>query len=246
MKKILLFSASFLLLSFFVQAQQHFITPRIHYVQGKGVQNGKFEGAGFGGQFEHYKSPSSKIGVLVSYDWTLAATETKRIDLNFGGIYGSTDVNYTSTMNKLMGGLVYAPLNGSFVSPYISAQGGVLWYRTKFYINDPLDTDYCRPEENRNVKISLALAGQVESGIKVRLRKQPGRQMYAQAGVAYTIGTRAKYIKLGEEPDGENTSSYTSKFRASNGSTHMHSIGTMYKTQTSQLVYSVGVSFEIQ
>lgn len=223
---------------------QTFVAPRLTYVQGKDMQNGKFEAGGFGVQFQGFKKPTSKLGVLVSYDWAIAGTETKKIDLNFGGIYGSTDVDYTSTMNKFMVGGVYAPLNGSFITPYVSLQGGTVWYRTKFYINDPYDNDFCRPEQNRNVKMSFSLAANAESGIKVRLRKQSGRQMYAQAGVGYTIGTKASYIKLGDEPDGENTQPYTSKFKTSNGSTHTHSIGTLYRTQTSQLSYSIGLNFE--
>lgn len=244
MKKILLTVSSILTLSSILFAQQSFVAPRLQYSQGIGTQKGKFEGIGFGAQYQGFKTPTSKIGVLISYDWQLAGMETKRIDLNFGGIYGSTDVNYTSTMNKLTSGLVYAPMNGAFVTPYISAQAGFLWYRTKFYINDPYDSDFCRPEENRNVKMSFALAGNVESGVKVRLRKEKGRQLYAQAGVAYTIGSRARYIKLGDEPNDESTQSYTSKFKTSNGGTHAHSIGTMYRTNTSQLSYSLGLNFE--
>lgn len=246
MKRTLTFSITLLLISFVSIAQEATITPRLLYTQGKGVQQGKFEAGGVGFQFEGFKTPESKLGVVVTGDWQISGTETKRVDLNFNNNFGYTDVNYSSTMNKLTGGLVYVPLRGSFISPFVSLQGGVLWYRTKFYVNDPTNADYCRPETNRNVKTSFALAGTAESGLKFRLRRKDAmRQLYAQAGIGYLLGTKASYIKLGDEPAGENTLPYTSKFKMSNGQTHSHAIGTMYRTRTSQLVYSVGVSFEL-
>ena len=243
MKRILLATCSLFLIASGAMAQQHLITPRLQYVQGKGIQAGKFEAGGLGLQYQYFRKDRDKLGFVVSGDWHIAGTETKEIDLSFGGRPGSTDVNYTSTMNKLTGGLILAPLNGSFVSPYLSVQGGFLWYRTKFYINDPTDIDNCRPETNRNVKMSFALASTVESGIKVRLRKETGRQMYIQAGVAYTHGSKASYIKLSDEPDGENTQVYTSKFKTNFG-THAHPIGSLYRTRTSQLAYSLGLNIE--
>ena len=70
--------------------------------------------------------------------------------------------------------------------------------------------------------------------------------MYLQASVGYNIGTQATYIKLGDEPNDETTLPFTSKFKMSNGSVHEHGIGTMYRTRTSQLVYSLGLSWSFQ
>jgi len=245
MKKILLAAFTFLTLSHIASAQQFLTSGRLNYTDGQRQQAGKFEGGGVILQGEAFKSESSKLGLVGSFSWLLAGCESKAVDLTYNNRYGTTNVDYTSTQNKLMGGLIFLPLKESTISPFVSLQGGVLWYRTKFYINDPTDFDNCRPESNRNMKTSFALGSTLESGIRVRVRNQPGRQMYAQAGAGYTVGTKASYIKLGDTPNDKTTVPYTSKFKMGDGSVHAHSVGTMYRTNTSQLSFSLGVVFEM-
>jgi hypothetical protein len=244
MKKYLL-ALSLVTFSFLAFAQQVYIIPRINGIVGKGTQAGKFDALGIGVQYERFRQYDSKLGLLFSLETNLSGAETEKVSLAFAGSNASTDVNYYSTMTKLTAGGIYVPMNGSFASPYISVQGGTMWYRTKLTIEDPEDPSACSPLQTKNVKLSLGLIGNVESGVKIRLRKSQTRPMFLQAGVGYNIGTKASYIKLGDEPNDETTQPYNSKFKMSNGETHDHCIGTMYRTSTSQLVFSIGMSFNL-
>ena len=241
MKQNLLFS--FLLLSFFAGAQDHYLVPRLTYSTGMGAQEGRFESFGISLQYESYSKTDKRLGYIITGETHMAGSETKRIDLNFGGSNGYTNVDYRSSMYKAMAGGIVVPFNGKFISPYFSMQAGVMMYHTKMYINDPDDNDYCEPVEARNVKASFSAIAAAESGIKVRVSNKRGRPVFAQAGVGYTVGTKASYIKLGDDNSYENTQAYTSKFRMSNGDTHTHQIGTLHRTNTSQLAFNVGVSF---
>jgi hypothetical protein len=243
MKKLLLSATLVLFLSILTNAQVSYLNLRLNYIDGKGVQAGKLEGGGFGMQFEGFKTPTSKLGFLISADFNSTGCEEKDVDLSFSGSNAKTEVNYYSSLNKITGGGIFVPLHGRFISPYISMQAGVLWYRTKLVIEDPDDPSACDPMETENVKMSVSPVGNIESGVKVQLKRGHKNPLFLQAGVGYNIGTKATYIKLGDEANDETTQSYTSKFKMSDGSIHQHSIGTMYRTRTSQLVYSIGINF---
>jgi hypothetical protein len=243
MKKVLLSATLVLSLSILTNAQVGYFNLRLNYIDGTGAQAGKLEGGGLGLQYEGFKSPTSKLGFIISADFNSTGCEEQSIDLNYNGSNTKTDVNYYSSMNKITGGGILAPLQGSLVSPYLSMQGGVMWYRTKLVIEDPDDPSACDPLETKNVKTSVTPVVNLESGVKVQLKRKTKKPLFLQAGVGYNIGTRASYIKLGDGPNDETTLPYTSKFRMGDGSVHQHSIGTMYRTRTSQLVYSVGINF---
>ena len=243
MKKVLLSATLGLFISTITNAQVGYFNLRMNYIDGKGPQAGKLEGGGIGLQYEGFKSPTTKLGFIISADFNSTGTEEKSIDLNFNGSNAKTDVNYYSSLNKFTGGGIFVPLHGSFVSPYISMQAGVMWYHTKLVIEDPDDPSACDPLETKNVKTSVTPVGNVESGLKVQIKRKGKKPIFLQGGVGYNIGSRASYIKLGEEPNDETTQPYTSKFKMSDGSVHQHSIGTMYRTPSSQLVYSLGVNF---
>jgi hypothetical protein len=246
MKKLLLSATLLFSISFFASAQVNYINARLNYIDGKGPQLGKIDAGGIGVQYERFKSPASKIGYIITLESNYSGMETREADLSFGGSNAKTDVNYYSSLNKLTGGGIYSPLHGAFVSPYISVQGGVMWYHTKLVIEDPDDPSACSPVQSKNVKLSLAAIGNVESGVKIRMRKSNINPWYIQASVGYNFGSEASYIKLGDEPNDETTQPFNTKFKMSNGSIHEHSIGTMYRTRTSQLVYSLGVSFSFE
>jgi hypothetical protein len=243
MKKVLLSASLVLSISILTNAQVGYLNLRLNYIYGTGVQAGKLEGGGLGIQYEGFKNPEAKLGFIISADFNSAGYEEKSIELNFNGSNAKTKVNYYSSLNKVTGGGIFAPLQGSFVSPYISMQAGVMWYRTKLVVEDPDDPSACDPLETKNVKTSVTPVGNVESGMKVRIKRKSKKPLFLQAGVGYNIGTKASYIKLGDEPNDETTQPYTSKFRMADGSVHQHSIGTMYRTGTSQLVYSLGINF---
>jgi hypothetical protein len=246
MKKLLLSASLVLFISLFASSQINYINTRLNYVDGKGVQSGKLDAGGFGLQFERFHSATAKIGFVISFESNYTGMEEREADLSFGGSNATTEVNYYSSLNKFTAGGIYSPMHGSFVSPYVSVQGGTMWYRTKLVIEDPDDPSACSPVDTKNVKLSLSAVGNVETGVKIRLRKEPRNPMYLQASVGYNIGTEASYIKLGEEPNDETTLPYTTKFKMSNGSIHEHGIGTMYRTRTSQVVYSLGLSWSFQ
>ena len=243
MKKILLSATLLLFISIITKAQVSYFNLRMNYIDGKGAQAGKLEGGCLGLQYEGFKSPTTRLGFIISADFNSTGTEEKSIDLNFNGSNATTNVNYYSSLNKITGGGIFVPFHGSLVSPYISTQAGVMWYHTKLVIEDPDDPSACDPLETKNVKTSVTPVANLESGIKVQLKRKGKKPFFLQAGVGYNIGTRATYIKLGDEANDETTMPYTSKFKMSDGSVHQHSIGTMYRTQTSQLVYSLGINF---
>ena len=243
MKKVLLSATLLLFISIVTQAQVSYFNLRMNYIDGKGAQAGKLEGGGLGLQYEGFKSPTTRLGFIISADFNSTGTEEKSIDLNFNGSNATTNVNYYSSLNKITGGGIFVPFHGSLVSPYISTQAGVMWYHTKLVIEDPDDPSACDPLETKNVKTSVTPVANLESGIKVQVKRKGKKPFFLQAGVGYNIGTRATYIKLGDEANDETTMPYTSKFKMSDGSVHQHSIGTMYRTQTSQLVYSLGINF---
>jgi len=243
MKKLLLSSTMVLSISILTNAQVGYFNLRLNYINGTGAQAGKLEGGGIGFQYEGFKSPTTKLGLIISADFNSTGCEEHEIDLNYNGSNTKTDVNYYSSLNKITGGGIFAPLHGSLVSPYLSMQAGVMWYRTKLVIEDPDDPSACDPLETKNVKMSVTPVANLESGVKVQLKRKGKKPLFLQGGVGYNVGTRASYIKLGDEPNDETTQPYTSKFKMGDGSVHQHSIGTMYRTRTSQLVYSVGINF---
>ena len=243
MKKLLLSATLVLFISFLTNAQVGYFNLRLNYIDGTGAQAGKLEGGGLGLQYEGFKSPAAKLGFIVSADFNSTGCEEKTIDINFNGSNNKTAVNYYSSLNKITGGGILVPLHGSSVSPYLSVQAGVMWYRTKLVIEDPDDPSACDPLETKNVKTSVTPVGNIESGVKVQIKRDGKKPLFLQGSVGYNIGTRATYIKLGDEANDETTMPYTSKFKMDDGSVHEHSIGTMYRTRTSQLVYSLGISF---
>jgi hypothetical protein len=245
MKKRLLTATLLVSISYFASAQLEYLNVRLNYIDGKGVQSGRLDAGGAGLQWLRFKTAESKIGWLVTVESNYTGMETREADLSFSGSNAKTDVNYYSSLSKLTGGIVYIPMHGAFVSPYISLQAGTVWYRTKLVIEDPDDPGACSPVQTKNVKMSFSAVGNVESGLKIRMRQEKN-PWYLQASVGYNIGTKASYIKLGDEPNDETTQPFNSKFKMSNGSIHEHAIGTMYRTRTSQIVYSLGVSFSFE
>jgi len=245
MKTRLLATLIAISLTYIAGAQINYFNTRLNYIDGQGIQSGKIDAGGFGLQYERFKSKEAKLGLVFTIESNYTGMETKKADLSFSGSNATTDVNYYSSLSKLTGGFIFVPMHGAFVSPYISVQGGAMWYRTKLVIEDPDDPSACSPVDTKNIKFSVSGTGNVESGLKIRLRKNKN-PLYLQAGVGYNIGTVASYIKLGDEPNDETTVPYTTKFKMSNGSVHEHSIGTMYRTKTSQLEYTIGVSFSFQ
>ena len=244
MKKLLLAVILLFSISILTNAQIGYLNLRLNYIGGVGAQAKKLEGGGIGFQYEGFKSQNAKLGFIIAADFNSTGCEEKDIDLNFGGSNTKTEVNYYSSLNKITGGGILIPRHGSSFSPYISMQAGVMWYRTSLVIEDPDDPSACDPLETKNVKTSVTPVANVESGVKLQMkRKDKKSPLFLQAGVGYNMGTRATYIKLGDEPNDETTQPYTSKFKMDDGSVHQHSIGTMYRTTTSQLVFSLGISF---
>jgi len=139
MKKLLLSTTLVLSISILTNAQTGYFNIRLNYIDGTGAQAGKLEGGGLGLQYEGFKTPKSNLGFIVSADFNSTGCEEKTIDINYNGSNSKTEVNYYSSLNKITGGGIFAPLHGSSVSPYISMQAGVMWYRTKLVIEDPDD-----------------------------------------------------------------------------------------------------------
>src|SRR5205809_2693307 len=183
MKKLLLFASSMLLITVYATAQVGYFNVRLNYVDGQGVQKGKIDAGGIGLQFEGFKSKTAKIGFVFTAESNYTGMETRKADLSFSGSNATTDVNYYSSLNKVTGGLIFSPVQGAFVSPYISLQAGMAWYRTKLVIEDPDDPSACSPVQTKNVKFSVSGIGNVESGFKVKVRKNSKTPMYLQASV---------------------------------------------------------------
>ncbi|HEX6335046.1 MAG TPA: hypothetical protein VFZ78_12515 [Flavisolibacter sp.] len=219
---------------------QHFGGVKLQYLAGMGVQENKFEAVGISLHYEGFQFHPN-LGLLISAERNFSGFDSKRINVGSG----STNVDYSSTLNQLMVGGVYVPFNGRAVSPYVSVKGGVMFYSTSLHINDPWGQDVCQPEQSNIVKLSAGAAGNAEAGLKLRLTNKARKEMFLQAGVGYTLGTRAKYVRLDDSVTDESASAYTSKFRAPDGSTHEHRIGTLYRTSTSQLIYSLGLTFRV-
>ena len=241
MKNYTLFAAFYLLIVCQATAQEKLLM-KANFITGQGAQAGKLKNAiGLGLQYQR-SIKNTPFEYMVTGESHLNGVKTMPYELNFGNSRTNTDVKYVSTISKIMAGGAYVPLQRSLLTPFVSLQAGALWYHTTVQIEDPRDSDGCKPVQSKTVKLSVIAIGQIETGMRVYFKKKGAERSFIQAGAAYTFGSRGSYIRLSnkEHNHAGGNGEYMAKFRNNAGEEHEHSLGKIYRTNTNQIVYSIG------
>jgi hypothetical protein len=148
--------------------------------------------ASFGLTLYPWKSLPLGFNLNTSFGGYSRTTETKKFYFDDFSTPTVLDIKYYSRMNKILFGIKLINYKSStFFKPYITAQIGYAYMRSRIYIPDPDDEDDCAPIENRIVHKSRGLVYGGELGFELNLtskhlRKEKG---YKGQGIHFFAST---------------------------------------------------------
>jgi hypothetical protein len=214
---------------------------------GVGVQKNKLKNIyGIGGIVE---TPLKKLRPFLftkGLDVGINGLKNMPYELKYNGTVTNTNVQYTSYVVQLSSGLKYLLRQNKKWTPYAALTAGALSYYTEMSIEDSRDPYGCSPIETKPVSFSMIVAGTAETGIRIKTKeKNQGSVSFIEAGVGYVAGTKGKYLRLdNKHTHNPGEGNYQIQFKQnSTGQMHEHSIGTSYRTTTSQLQYHISFAF---
>lgn len=128
---------------------------------------------GIGLQYAYRPFPNFPMFIEAKGNWGLYSSHTSRETFIFeDGMQTTTDVTYTSKMNRLTFGTKFYLSN--FYAPvrvYATPQVGVAFMKSKISIADPEDTDGCMPRDNKIVQRDNGFYYGGEVGLDLDIRK---------------------------------------------------------------------------
>jgi hypothetical protein len=217
----------------------------------------------YGGGFEYMFKPSTKVPLWITGTFSGNYYAYKTIQNTYYLSDTSStklDVNYTSAMNKLLFGARYVPELGDFpIVPYLSAQGGLNFMRSRIYVEDPEDGG-CKALVNKNVFSRTGAIYTVGGGVQINTKlfgsKPRFGTRFIDIGVYYSGGTKMEYINVNymkDEPQGppahatptaENERDFYTPFvNLYTNNIHEHKIAEIYKSQYRMWNLRIGYNF---
>jgi hypothetical protein len=134
-------------------------------------------------------------------------------DLSYGG-YGSlsmpvelqfdnskptsTTINYSSNVVAANGFLQVDLFNKGFITPYLMVKGGAQNFHSSIVVQDPMDTDGCKPLENENILSDQTMTYSYGGGLRFQLPTpnyyRRVRQQFIDVQFVATRGGSLDYI----------------------------------------------------
>ena len=210
--------------------------------------------------------PWGKSNILVGLSGSASMYGYERSPVKFTAMDGSTIDTYASVTNSIMNLSIaskyyFLPMSNSF-NIYVDAKAGLSFFRTRFYIEDPEDTDNCQPLENLIVQSDNAFTGYAGTGMELKLsgmfnkeRAESPCPIYLNLGAGYYFGGSVSYMNAdnpechtGQQPNPSQVKStpyYSSFVNTQTQTIHQHQVGNTYTSKIKMLEFKFGISIRL-